>query len=74
MTRIEELEKILEKVCGQYENDCSKCPKEKNVKSIHISTEKENKAVAAAQKSPLSRKRPAVMQGLEIKRIRRKQR
>lgn len=27
--RIEELEKELEKVCGTYENDCSKCPKRK---------------------------------------------
>lgn len=27
MTRLEELEKVLEAVCGQYENDCSKCPK-----------------------------------------------
>ena len=26
--RIEELEKELEKVCGTYENDCSKCPKQ----------------------------------------------
>lgn len=29
MTRLKELEKILEKVCGQYENDCGKCPKRK---------------------------------------------
>lgn len=28
MTRIEELKKELEKVCGTYENDCSKCPKQ----------------------------------------------
>lgn len=27
MTRLEELEKVLETVCKQYENDCSKCPK-----------------------------------------------
>ena len=27
MARIEELEKELEKVCGNYENNCSKCPK-----------------------------------------------
>lgn len=27
MTRLEELERILETVCGVYENDCSKCPK-----------------------------------------------
>lgn len=26
--RIEELEKELEKVCGAYEDDCSKCPKQ----------------------------------------------
>lgn len=26
MTRMEELEKILESVCGTYEDDCSKCP------------------------------------------------
>lgn len=26
--RFEELEKELEKVCGKYENDCSKCPKQ----------------------------------------------
>ena len=29
MTRLEELEKILETVCEQYEDDCSKCPKQK---------------------------------------------
>jgi hypothetical protein len=29
MTRLEELEEILEKVCDQYEADCSKCPKRK---------------------------------------------
>ena len=28
MKRIKELEKELEKVCGKYENDCSKCPKQ----------------------------------------------
>lgn len=28
MERIKELEKELEKVCGKYENDCSKCPKQ----------------------------------------------
>ena len=28
MTRIEELEKELKKICGKYENDCSKCPKQ----------------------------------------------
>ena len=27
--RQKELEKILESVCGTYENDCSKCPKQK---------------------------------------------
>lgn len=26
MKRIEALEKELTKVCGTYENDCSKCP------------------------------------------------
>ena len=26
--KLEELEKVLETVCGQYENDCSKCPKQ----------------------------------------------
>lgn len=26
MTRIEELEKILEEVCRIYEDDCPKCP------------------------------------------------
>lgn len=29
MTRAEELEKILESVCGTCENDCSKCPRQK---------------------------------------------
>lgn len=29
MERIVELEKELTKVCGNYENDCSKCPKQK---------------------------------------------
>jgi hypothetical protein len=29
VTRTEELEKILESVCGTYENDCSKCPRQK---------------------------------------------
>ena len=29
MARIDELEKILESVCGNYENDCSKCPRQK---------------------------------------------
>lgn len=29
MTKIEEIEKILEAVCGQHENDCGKCPKQK---------------------------------------------
>lgn len=28
MERIEELEKKLTEVCGNYENDCSKCPKQ----------------------------------------------
>lgn len=28
MKRIEELEKELIKVCGTYEDDCSKCPKQ----------------------------------------------
>lgn len=28
MERIVELEKILEEVCGTYENDCSKCPRQ----------------------------------------------
>ena len=28
MERIIELEKILEDVCGNYENDCSKCPRQ----------------------------------------------
>lgn len=27
--RQKELEKILESVCGTYENDCTKCPKQK---------------------------------------------
>ena len=27
--RQKELEKILDIVCGTYENDCSKCPKQK---------------------------------------------
>lgn len=26
--RIQELESILTQVCGNYENDCSKCPKQ----------------------------------------------
>lgn len=29
MTRIEELETILKTVCEQHENDCSKCPRQK---------------------------------------------
>lgn len=29
MERIKELEKELTAVCGAYENDCSKCPKQK---------------------------------------------
>lgn len=29
MTRLEELENILEAVCGQYEDDCSRCPYQK---------------------------------------------
>lgn len=28
MERIEELEKELTKICGNYENDCSKCQKQ----------------------------------------------
>lgn len=32
MTRLEELERILESVCGQYEDDCSKCPKQAECK------------------------------------------
>ena len=27
--RIKELEKILNAECGKYENDCSKCPRQK---------------------------------------------
>ena len=27
--RQKELEKILDSVCGTYENDCTKCPKQK---------------------------------------------
>ena len=29
LERLEELEKELIKVCGTYENDCSKCSKQK---------------------------------------------
>ncbi len=29
MTRLEELEEILETVCGQYDSDCNNCPKRK---------------------------------------------
>lgn len=29
LERLEELEKELAKVCGAYENDCSKCSKQK---------------------------------------------
>lgn len=32
LERIEELEKELEKVCGTYETDCSKCPKQAECK------------------------------------------
>lgn len=32
MTRLEELEKKLNEVCGTYENDCSKCPCQKECK------------------------------------------
>lgn len=34
MERIKELENELTKVCGTHENDCTKCPKQKNVKNI----------------------------------------
>lgn len=27
MTRLEELEQILEEVCKEHEDDCSKCPR-----------------------------------------------
>lgn len=29
MTKLEELENVLEIICEQYENDCSKCPGQK---------------------------------------------
>ena len=42
MTRLEELEEILEKVCDQYEADCSKCPKRKECNE-YIELSEENK-------------------------------
>lgn len=37
MAKLEELEKILEKVCSQHEDDCSKCPYQKECeKYSHI--------------------------------------
>ncbi len=36
MDRIKELEKILSEVCEQHEDDCSKCPRQKECdKYIH---------------------------------------
>lgn len=35
MTRIEELENILETVCEQHENDCSKCPRQKECEEYY---------------------------------------
>lgn len=35
MTRLEELEKILEAVCGQYENDCNNCPKKRECEEYY---------------------------------------
>lgn len=40
-SRIEELETILEAVCGQHENDCNKCPKRSECEEYsHIYQEK----------------------------------
>ena len=37
MNRIKELEKILENVCETYEDNCSKCPRQKECNEyIHI--------------------------------------
>lgn len=69
MTRIEELEKILESVCGNYENDCSKCPRQKEcdefckLEGIYEIINKQ--AVAVAPNSPLGHKRPVEMLVLE---------
>ena len=45
MTRLEELEEILEKVCSQYEANCDRCPKRKecNEYSNLYSEQKEKK-------------------------------
>ena len=33
--RIIELEKILNEVCGEHENDCSKCPRQKECEEYY---------------------------------------
>lgn len=43
MTRSEELEKILESVCGQYEDNCSKCPNQAECEEYSRIDEKESK-------------------------------
>lgn len=41
ITRLQELETILEAVCSQHENDCSKCPKQKECEEYsHIYNKK----------------------------------
>lgn len=40
MARLEELEKVLDTICGQYENDCNKCPENKECEEYsHICQE-----------------------------------
>ena len=42
--RQKELEKILESVCGTYENDCTRCPKQKECAEYsHIYNNNERK-------------------------------
>ncbi len=43
MTRTEELEKMLEKVCGQYEDDCNRCPRRKECEEYCHSCEDQHK-------------------------------
>lgn len=40
MTRLEELEKKLNGICGTYEDDCSKCPCRKECEEYAYLSEK----------------------------------
>lgn len=43
MTRLEVLEEVLEKVCDQYEANCSRCPKRKECNEyLHLYSEQMN--------------------------------